>query len=261
MIKINFQRLIALIYRDLLLNVRMKWRIVETLYFPVTTIIIWGLFALYSKTIATEAGIIVLVVNIFWQFAYLSQSTANMTIMDDTWSGSFRQLILSGITEFEYIIARLISSTMISFVIMIIMLLTSYFFGFDIFTLYKEIIILSLVTLISSTALAVLIASMLINFGREYGFLAWTALQLFVVLSFPFIDLNVLPFLFQKIAMLMPFTYIFIAAREFSVSNVLDYNVVIMGLINSTIYFILSWPIYFYAFRLARKSGKLARLY
>ena len=109
MAKINFQRLSALVYRDLLLHTRMKWRIAEILYFPITTIIIWGLFALYSKTIAIEAGMVVLSVNVFWQFAYLAQSTANMSIMDDTWSGSFRQLMLSGITEVEYISARLIS--------------------------------------------------------------------------------------------------------------------------------------------------------
>lgn len=260
-VKINFQRIFALIYRDLLLNIRMKWRIAEILYFPITTIIIWGLFALYSKTVAIEAGMIVLATNLFWQFAYLAQSTANMTIMDDTWSGSFRQLMLSGITEFEYIISRLISSTMISVIIMMFMTITAYFFGLDIFGLWKGLIILSLITLISSIALAVVIAGMLVNFGREYGFIAWTALQLFIVLSFPFIELSTLPILFQKLSMIMPFTYIFMAVREFSTTNALNSYFVIKALISSVVYFIISWPIYFYAFKHARKTGKLARLH
>src|SRR3989338_920802 len=155
----KLNRIKALIYRDSLILTRAKWRIVETIYFPVTTILIWGFFALYSETIAVQAGLIVLIVNIFWNFAYIAQSTANMQIMEDIWAGSLKQLFLSGITEFDYIIARLVTATIMSLIVMALILGISFFFTPSIFLKPGELAILTLVTLIGSMALSVIIAS------------------------------------------------------------------------------------------------------
>src|SRR3989338_2233355 len=118
--KIN--RIIALIYYDILVFSRAKWRVVEMFYFPITTVIMWGLFSTYMKSFALDAGLIVLVLNIFWNFAVVAQSNTNMQIMDDSWSGSIKQLLISGIKESEYIFARIISTTAISVALLAILL-------------------------------------------------------------------------------------------------------------------------------------------
>ena len=110
----NHKKILALAYRDLLIIRRSKWRLVEIFYFPITTIVIWGLFALHSKALLIEAGVFVLIVNIFWNYALIAQSTVNMQLLEDSWSGSLKQLFLSGISEIDYVLARMFTSTVIS---------------------------------------------------------------------------------------------------------------------------------------------------
>lgn len=251
----NTNRILAMIYRDYLIITRAKWRWAEVVYFPVTTVVIWGFFALYSKNIALQLGIILLANTVFWNFAYLAQSTVNMQMMEDSWSGSLKHILLSGITEAEYIISRLISAAFVSAFVFMLMLATSYFFGFQFLLYWKEIIILSILTLIVSLSLGVLISGMLILLSRAYGFLSWTALQAIVLLSAPFFPKELFPPVIREISIIMPFTGIFEATRN------LGSNPNLMWPILVTIgYAIIVWPFYFYAFRKARKNGNLARM-
>ncbi len=247
-------------YRDLIILTRAKWRLAEAFYFPLTTIIIWGFFALYSKQIAIQAGLIVLIVNIFWNFAYIAQSTANLQIMEDTWSGSLKQVLLSGISEFEYMAARLLTAIVISMVVMFFILLLSYLFTPELFTHPAQIAELSLITLLGSMALSVVIAAVYIATGREYGFLAWTALQLFILLSAPFNPVSVFPPIMQYIASVMPFTYVFEAARMLATQSSISSVLLTKSLIAALIYFIVGWPLYYFAFKRARRTGGLVRI-
>ena len=256
----KLNRIKALIYRDFLILTRAKWRIVETIYFPVTTILIWGFFALYSETIAVQAGLIVLIVNIFWNFAYIAQSTANMQIMEDIWAGSLKQLFLSGITEFDYIIARLVTATIMSLIVMALILGISFFFTPSIFLKPEELAILTLVTLIGSMALSVIIASINVSTGREYGFFAWTVLQLFILLSAPFNPVELFPKFLQYISYVMPFTFIFEGARNLVLIGQIGNDIFLKSMISVTVYFIIGWPIYYLAFKRARRTGILAKL-
>lgn len=249
-------------YHDALVFSRAKWRIAEMFYFPITTIIIWGLFSTYVRSFALEAGLIVLALNIFWNFAVVAQSNTNMQMMDDSWSGSIKQLFVSGIRESEYLFARVIFTTLISLILLAILLLTSfYMFGFEIiFARFDITLLLSLSTLIASIAMSVLIAAVIINTGKEYGFLSWTLLQVFILFSAPFYPVTVFPPLLQAFARLMPYTATFENARAFVITGAINSSVMAEGILVSLAYLLVSIPLYFYAFKRARKTGYLVRL-
>lgn len=197
----------ALMFRDFRVFMRSKWRFVDFVYFPLTTVIIWGLFALYSMEFAIEAGLMIMVVNVFWSYSYLSQSTTNHTMNEDSYSGSFKQIMVSGVSEYEYIVARIFSSTIISAGIMVLMLMVSYFFGFTCLFEHSGIVLaLTLITLIASISLSVIVATLIIVLGRTYGFLAWTLLQAFILFSAPFFPLDILPETLRYVALVMPYT-------------------------------------------------------
>ena len=102
----------AIILNDINLVAKTKTRIVEVIYFPVVTTLIWGLFSMHTKQYSAEAGFIVLVANLFWTFSHLAQQQANLLVMEDLWSLSIKHIITSGVSEFEYIIAKLVTSTL-----------------------------------------------------------------------------------------------------------------------------------------------------
>lgn len=247
-------------FRDFIILTRSKWRFVEIFYFPLTGMIIWGFFALYAQELALEAGLILLVVNLFWNFAYVAQSTANLQITEDTWSGSLKQVLLSGINEFEYIIARLITASLMSILVMLLMLAVSYAFAPVLIVHAAEFFILGCITLLASVALAVLVAAIYIGSGREYAFLAWTALQAFILFSSPFYPFASLPKAAQFVVAAMPFTFIFEASRSLVVNGTAQVSQLWYAALVSVLYFILSWPIYYFAFRRARRTGGLVKI-
>jgi ABC-type polysaccharide/polyol phosphate export permease len=259
--KMRWYKVKALMARDLKIYKRARWKIVDSLYFPVTTVIMWGLFAIYSREFATEAGLMVLVVNVFWSFSYLSQSITNHSMNEDSYSGSFKQLLVSGISEFEYIIARIFSSTITSLLIMCVMLTVSFLFGF-VALIQAPGLIISLIgiTLISSIALSVMIAALIIFLGRAYGFLAWTLLQAFILLSAPFFPLKILPYAVQMISLAMPYTRVFIGVRSLVEVGTISGTILMEGLLVSIVYLLVCYPLYKMAFSRARRTGELVRM-
>jgi len=252
----------ALMFRDFLILVKSKFRLVELFYFPITTIIIWGLFAVFTRDFSAETGLMVLAVNVFWSFCHLAQLTINLQINQDFWSGSFRQVMSSGFTRFEYIFARIISSAIASAGIMLVMLLTATLFGLGMF--FEQPILtlaLSSLSLLGSIALSVIVAALIITLGREYAFLAWTLLQGFVLLSAPLYPLEILPEAFQYIAHAMPFTNIFIGVRSMVSTGTVAPEVLANGFWVILAYLAVSIPIYYYSFKRSKANGTLARMY
>ncbi|MBI2580698.1 ABC transporter permease [Candidatus Woesearchaeota archaeon] len=254
----NIHRIAALVYRDLLIIMRTKWRLAEIFYFPLTTMIIWGFFASYSKSFAAEAGLLVLVISLFWNFAYVAQSTVSMQMMEDSWSGSLKQLFLSGVSEIEYVVARMVTAISVSLPVLAMMFAVSLASGWDFVAVLPTAAIISLLTLLTSLAMAVFIIGLIVVLGRGYGFLAWTALQAFILLSAPFFPKEVFPGVLRLVSEVMPFTYIFEAARSLATGAPVFLS---KAAIITAAYFILVWPFYLYCFRLARKNGNLVKLY
>ena len=254
----KLSRMLALTYRDFLIFRRVKWKAVQFIYFPITTVLIWGLFAIYSRETALEAGLSVLVINIFWSFAQLSQNIVNIQMMEDIWSNSLKQVLLAGFTETEYIVSRLLSSTVTSFAVVFMMLGLAVPFGLNIFSIH--LVKLLFCTILASLSLAIMVSALLLVMGREYGFLAWSALQIFILLSAPFFPADVFPRFIQYISYVMPFTDVFAAARMIATTGVIENSLVTKALIISTCYLAISWPLYKLSFRRAKKTGLLAKM-
>jgi ABC-2 type transport system permease protein len=251
----------ALMKRDLKILRRSKFRLVELFYFPLTTIVIWGFFSIFTREVSIETGIMVLAVNVFWSFAHLSQFTVNIQMNQDFWSGSFRQVMASGFTRFEYIFARILSSTISSIGVMVYMLVIASFFGLTIFFSQPGITIaLAGITLLGSISLAIVVSALILYLGREYAFLAWTLIEGFILLSAPVYSVDILPPVLQQVAYVMPFTHIFIGVRQLISTGTMDLLLLQMGLLIVLVYLVVSIPIYFYSFKRATKNGTLSRM-
>lgn len=255
----RWAKISAMMYRDSLIIRRVKYRLVEIVYFPITTVLIWGLFAIYSREMAAEAGLIVLIINMFWAFAHLSQVTTNILMMEDIWSGSLKQLLLTGVTEYEYMVARMMSSAIVT--IMMVGVLTTFAIPFGLHFFSIGMMMLIGITILASMALAVIVASMVFTLGREYGFLVWSSIQLFIILSAPFFPKEIFPKAILYLSYVMPFTAVFQAARSFITTGAIQTGLLWWGFSVAAAYFIAGWFIYRVAFRRAKKTGMLSRLF
>lgn len=257
----KFYKIFALMYADMLLVKNSKWRIMEYLYFPITTVVIYGLFSLFVSSYALEAGLIVFIVNIMWSFALLTQTHINMSMNEDSWSGSLKQIIITGVSDFEYIAARLLSSIIIAMVVLALLITVSAnAFGLAIILQQWQVFaLLFMSTLIASLALSVFIAGAMVALGREYSFLAWTAMQIFILLSAPFYPVSIFPDFIKPLVLVMPYTHIFEATRAI-ISEPAGLSIALPGFYVAAAYFLVSLPFYKYIFIKARQKGWLVRL-
>lgn len=256
---IRLYKIKAMMYRDIITFTKSKERLMELLFFPVTTTLMWGLFSNYFKAFSLETAMMLLIINIFWSFTYLSQSSANLQINMDVWSRSLTQLLISGINELEYLVSRLVFSTTASIPIVILMLWIASLYGFVIPSL-APFTLLIFVCLLASTVLGILVVSLFILLGRDYAFLSWTFLQLIILLSAPFFPIQTYPWFIQKISVILPHTWIFECLRNLSSTGIIDLSLVLKALVLSLIYMSMVLPLYFYVFKRARKTGALIRL-
>jgi ABC-type polysaccharide/polyol phosphate export permease len=256
----RLNNVIAVVQNDARVIRRVKWRLLEITYFPITSILIWGLFAYYSRQYAVEAGLIVLVVNMFWSFCQLAQQQANILIMEDLWSLSIKHVLVSGVSEFEYLLAKLITSTTAAITVSTILLLIANAFGAPLIANLKIVAITAGIALLGSLSLAIAIAGTVMVMGREYGFLSWSMLQLFIFFSAPFYSPSVLPGALRWITSIMPFTRVFEAARAIATHAAVPSALLWHAFLITATYFVLAWPYYYYCFRKTRKSGMLARI-
>jgi len=250
----------SIMKNDLRVLKKVKLRMLEITYFPLTTLVMWGLFALQSKQYAFQAGLIVLVVNLFWSFTQLAQQEANMFMMEDLWTLNIRHYFIAGITEFEYIIAKLTMSTLVATMVAVVLVTVAQWFGAPLFQNLPHVIGLAGIALLGSLALALFIAGSVLMLGREYAFLCWSSLSLFIFLSAPFYSPSILPAAVRWITEIMPFTYVFEGARAIATSTAIPQGMLLHAALIAGAYFVLAWPYYWWAFNRARKSGMLARI-
>jgi len=256
----KLSRIKALAYRDYLIFIKSKWRWIELFYFPITSLIIWGFFALWTGEFASVAGRIALVVNVFWSYAYCVQSTINLSINEDTWHSEAHHLFISGIGKWEYLFGRIIFSLIVSSLNMVFMLLTTHFLFFNISRIIFEMVVFTVLTALTSIGIAILTAGLYFMLGREYAWLSWSSLQFFILLSFPLSPIEILPHFLQTFAKFMPYGLFFQALRNLLIGKFWFRDFCFSSLV-AFLYFSSSVLIYKLGFDYSRKSGKFAKMF
>lgn len=132
----------------------------------------------------------------FGGYAYIIQSTINLSINEDIWHKEIHHLFVSGLGKWEYLLGRILFSLLISLPNLLFMLIVAHFPFFNLSQIIFPIIFFLILTAVLSIGLAIFITGLIFMFGRDYTWLAWFALQFFILLSFPFIPLENLPLAF-----------------------------------------------------------------
>ena len=257
------QRILAVVERDLRIILRLKWRLVEVFYFPLTSVIIWGDFTLWSSENAVQTGFALLAINIFWSFAYQSQSGANMQLMEDRWNEEFKKLATTPLRSGEYLLGKTFSALVFTILSFFVTLALSYFaFNYKIIIDHLGVfVILSFITLAASVGIGILISSFIIVYGNEYSFFSWSAMQLFILFSAPFFPVSTYPGILQVISKTIPFTWVFESIRSIISYQTVPSGYIVKGIILGALYILISVPVYSLAIERARKTGKLIKIW
>ncbi|MCB9030166.1 MAG: ABC transporter permease [Deltaproteobacteria bacterium] len=240
----------ALTLRNIRATFTDKGRVSEILVFPVSFLVIWGLF--YASGIAeVHLASQLLVINLIWSIAGTFQTQANLMLMFDLWSREFAQILRQGVRIEEMFVSHIIFSTTLGILnLLVFLFFIVYSFGGGMTEIRMFTELLPLYAL-SSIGLALMFGGFVLYLGRSYAFISWTGLQILIMLSSPFSPISTLPGWLQKLVLVSPFTFVFEYVRF---GRVADY---IAGLILSIIYLFLGTFCAYFFYNKRRKTKGL----
>lgn len=240
--KIN--RVIAIILRFLFHFRHSLDRVFDSFYWPTIDLVNWGLASTFFTKAAPNTSIFVLFILsgvLFWIIIWRAQYEISINLLDEYWSRNLINLFVSPLKLTEWItgllILGLIKATMsfafASFVAFILYKTNIFIYGFY----FLPFIFLLFLT---GWAFGIFLAGLIFRFGTKIQAFAWALVPLFMPFSAVFYPVSILPGWAQKIAVIVPSSYVFESARDVLTNGTLDWNKLYISFILNIIFIILA---------------------
>ena len=257
----NKTRIIAILYRHLILWRRDFDKVAETFWWPIIELVIWGFVTVYLRSqtgAAPDATSFFLGGVILWSIVNKSQLDIGMTFLQEAWDRNLLNVFASPITRWEFLAATLLLG-LIKVVMSVIAVgvLAIILYAFNIFDLGWYLIPFMVNLLIMGWWIGIFINGIIIRYGYRVQSFAWTLVFVFQPVSAVFYPVSVLPPFLQVIARLTPASYTFEGMRNAIMNGTLNTEFIIIGAGLNLIYLVLALLFYSHMFNEAQKNGYL----
>jgi ABC-2 type transport system permease protein len=259
----NLRRVYAVMLRYFLLYLNGYGRIVDTLYWPLRDIILWGLTSVWivkSQDAAPQIMISMVASIVLWHITVRATSAVGATVFEELASSNLVNLITTPLTLAEWIIGVMAMSAVIALCALVFGLFVAWaLYGVAVLALGWTIFPLMASLLIFGWSLGFLSAACLISWGikvQAFTFIiAWFAAPFIGI----FTPLNLLPGWALTIARGLPLSYVFEALRSLITTGKLPWRDVAISFGLNSVYLIVALATFIYAFEKSRNKG-LSRL-
>jgi len=258
---VSFNRIYGLFLRHFFLITQSFPRIIDLIYWPVIQITLWGFisnfFTTHSNYYNGAVGVI-LSCAILYDFLFRTSIGFNILFLEEIWSRNFTNLFIAPMRISE-IITSLVITALIRALIGLVpaILLTSPLFGISLLDLGVPLFFLFLSLYIFGITLGLLVSAGLLRFGPSFENISWSTLFLLAPFGCVYYPIEILPEIFQSIALLLPLVYIFEETRSILIDQTINYKNLFQAVYLNIIYLILAISVFYYSFAQARKQGSL----
>ncbi len=256
-----WSRVKGVVLRHLIYLTRSLNRLTDVFWWPSVSLLVWGLFTVYTRDRLPMVTLWLLGALILWVIVMRSQNEISVSLMDEVWSENLLNLFSTPLKFREFLAGLLIVSIIKLSLSLATLIITAYFlYRYNIFILGYNFIPFVISLIIFGWSIGILINSLILRFGRDSEALAWTAVIAVQPFSCVFYPLSVLPPAAQTVALMLPSTYIFEGMRALIFSGDLPVFYLLMAFFLSITYFVLSLFIFRHTLIRSKETGLLARL-
>ncbi len=220
----SFNRVGAMVRRYWYL-LRSSWpRILDLIYWPTVQMLMWGFLQLY---VSQQAGFFARAAGVFigsvllWDILFRGQLGFSISFLEEMWSRNLANIMMSPLRPVEFISALMIMSVVrLSIGMVPVSLLAIAFFGFNLWGLGLALAAFFVNLILTSWAIGIFVAGLLLRNGMGAESLAWTIMFLFLPLTCVYYPVAVLPHWLQYVAWCLPPTYVFEGMRALLIHHV-----------------------------------------
>lgn len=238
-------------------------RLSDMFYWPIMDILIWGLTGLYFASLSQnpqQATNMLLTGIIFWIITWRSQYEITINLLNEMWDRNLVNIFSSPLRLSEWIISVMTYGGLKMLVSLAFSAMTAFIlYRYEFFQFGWWLVPIAICLCLTGWAIGFTVASIIIRFGMRAQTLAWTGAYIVVPFSAIYFPLAILPAWAQKIAHLIPSSYIFEAMREYIATGSLSVDKIFISFALNIIYLVLSILLFVYCFRKSKQIG-LGRL-
>lgn len=256
-------RVKGMLLQELYMMRRSLEMINDIILMTIMTLIVFGFQYTYLSTrLNFTVGAKYLILGIIlWEVLRIAQYTVSVTAMWNLWSNNLSNLFITPLSIRDYLVGVFVSSIVKSLLVFLVISTSAiFFFHFNIFEIGLVNLLLYYINLIIfSWWFGIVVMGLIFRFGTKIQSLTWALLGFFQPLMAVFFPLDILPSFMQKIALCLPLTHIFQAARANLIDSRTDWTAISIATLENLIYFVVSIYLFNYLFKKSKETGQFAR--
>jgi ABC-2 type transport system permease protein len=241
---------------------RSSWsRLLELIYWPAMQLFVWGFLQFYvaqnSGFFARASGLFIGAV-LMWDILFRGQLGFSVSFLEEMWSRNLSNILISPLRPIEFVCALMIMSLIrLAIGVVPVTLLAMAFFGFNLYGLGLALAAFFANLILTSWAVGILVAGVLLRNGMGAESLAWTLMFVLMPLTCVYYPVSVLPEWLQLVAWALPPTYVFEGMRALIMEQTFRADLMLEALALNVAYFVAASLAFLALLESSRRAGSL----
>jgi len=241
---------------------RSSWpRILDLIYWPMVQMLMWGFLQTYIQQNAgffVQAGGVFIGSVLLWDILFRGQLGFSISFLEEMYARNLGNIMMSPLRPAEFILSLIVMSLIRLAIGMIpVTLLAIVFFGFNLWGLGLALGAFFANLMLTSWAIGILVAGLLLRNGLGAETLAWTFMFLLLPLCCVYYPVSVLPVWLQWIAWSLPPTYVFEGMRALLIHHEFRGDLMLQALALNVVLFSAGCVAFALLLSSARRHGTL----
>jgi ABC-2 type transport system permease protein len=241
---------------------RSSWpRILDLIYWPAVQMLMWGFLQVYISQNASffaQAGGVFIGSVLLWDILFRGQLGFSISFLEEMYARNLANLMMSPLRPAEFLLALMIMSIVrLSIGMIPVSILAIIFFGFNLWALGLALAAFFANLILTSWAVGIFVAGLLLRNGLGAETMAWTIMFLFLPLTCVYYPVAVLPDWLQYVAWALPPTYVFEGMRALVIDHVFRADLMAEAFAFNVVLFAAASLIFFKLLQSARIHGSL----
>lgn len=255
------RRIKAVLIQEYYISVRSLEIWMDNIFFPLMTSLVFGLIARYFSGNNSLAGKYLILGMLLWQIIQIAQYSFSIGALWNVWSRNLTNMFITPLSLVEYMGAQIISSIVKAlFIFSALAVMYYFFFGFNILNIgLVNLSFYAVNLLLFAWSVSFVLLGAVFKYGTRIQALAWGTVFLFQPLAAVFFPVSILPSGIREVALLIPVTYVFEAARGNLTNTQINWQYIGTAFFLNIIYLIVSILIFRYLFNKSKETGQFVR--
>ncbi|OGG12435.1 hypothetical protein A2875_01765 [Candidatus Gottesmanbacteria bacterium RIFCSPHIGHO2_01_FULL_46_14] len=259
----NRSRIAAIVLKNWFSFRRDFFRIFDIFWWPTFMLFVWGLLSIYlTKTSVNSPNFVTILLGgvILWNTFDHATRDVSRTFVEEVWDKNLANFFSTPLTLTEYLVGILaIAIVKIIVGALFMLMLARLFYAFDPMALSWFLIVGFVSLVLTGWLISIVIQAIILRYGHTVEVFIWAVAILLQPFSCVFYPLETLPGWAQRIALVLPTTYIFENMRLMIFSGSVRVDQIVLSYALNLFYGVCAVVFFYRTFRVAKDKGLLVK--